>query len=926
MRDRGPRRAAGSAGRSRHSRARRVPADMARWYRPGGVPPQDPARPVADPGGGGSPGPPTGATGRGGPSAPPPRASRARRSRARAGRRRGRPPRRRRAGPSARRPRPRGRSDRTPSAFEALDDPVGDRVELPLRAARADDEVVGDGRERRDLEEDDVGRLLVLGELDDPAGEVERRRGRGAGGGVVRAGRPARGAAGCGRRDWRGGRSPSARTRRGRSEPAMAPAGEVAGVAVGGHRPPQASGGGCGRRATVESVLARCTPRPRRARGSGSNGRRRPGPGSRCRDRQPRAVEERPPAVRAREARRRSAPPAPGGAAGAGHDGQPGQREEPLRARARSAGRRAPRPKDEPQVRVPAGGARSAASAAERVDRVARPGPVHLEPARRRTRGCRRSRSSTIASRMRAGRHGPVRLLPRIARPGRRGPAPGRAPRAPPRRREVAEVDRVERPAQDPEAAGDDRRGGGCRPSPLHLPGVRAPLELERRRCGRCRPARTPAPAERGVDPEARRGRAGSARPTPRPRSSSGRRSARSACPGRGSASPSRSIVKPSPAASSRWTTTPAGSGASASVGRIGKELGEQRPERRQALARTPPRWRRHGRPSRRAGRPRTRATPRARPGRSILLKATTSGFSRRAGSWRRSSSRMTPWSHSGSRAAPSTTWTRTRVRSTWRRKAWPRPAPDGRALDEPGDVGDRRPALVLGVAEVHDPEVRLERGERVGGDLRPGRGERGEERRLAGVREADEPDVGDQPELQAQPALLARLALLGVLGRAVGRRSRSGRCRGRRGRRARSSPAGRWRRGRRAARRSRRRARPCRAGRARTRSSPALPCRLRARAAAARARPGSGACSGSRGASSGRGRPAGSIEPPRPPSPPSGPPRGTWASRRNVAAPSPPSPARTQIFTRSRNIAADCRTRQPRVRRGAASRGAAPR
>ena len=46
-------------------------------------------------------------------------------------------------------------------------------------------------------------------------------------------------------------------------------------------------------------------------------------------------------------------------------------------------------------------------------------------------------------------------------------------------------------------------------------------------------------------------------------------------------------------------------------------------------------------------------------------------------------------------------------------------------------------------------------------------------------------------------------------------------------------------------------------------------------------------------------------TDPPRPPSPPSGPPRGTWASWRKVAAPSPPSPARTQIFTRSRNIAA---------------------
>ena len=89
-------------------------------------------------------------------------------------------------------------------------------------------------------------------------------------------------------------------------------------------------------------------------------------------------------------------------------------------------------------------------------------------------------------------------------------------------------------------------------------------------------------------------------------------------------------------------------------------------------------------------------------------------------------------------------------------------------ALDEARDVGDRRAALVL-VAEVHDPEVRLERRERVVGDLGRRRGHGGEDRRLARVRQPDQPDVGDQPELEAEPALGARLALLGVLGGLVG-------------------------------------------------------------------------------------------------------------------------------------------------------------
>ncbi len=93
------------------------------------------------------------------------------------------------------------------------------------------------------------------------------------------------------------------------------------------------------------------------------------------------------------------------------------------------------------------------------------------------------------------------------------------------------------------------------------------------------------------------------------------------------------------------------------------------------------------------------------------------------------------------------------------------------RTLDEPGDVGDRG-AAVLRVPEVHHPEVRLQRGERVRRDLRPRRGQRCQEGRLPGVRQPDEADVGDQPQLQAQPALLARLALLGVLRRAMrGRR-----------------------------------------------------------------------------------------------------------------------------------------------------------
>ena len=58
---------------------------------------------------------------------------------------------------------------------EAADDPVGDRRQLALRAARADHEVVGHRGQAGQIEQHDVGGLLVLGQLDDPPGEVERR-------------------------------------------------------------------------------------------------------------------------------------------------------------------------------------------------------------------------------------------------------------------------------------------------------------------------------------------------------------------------------------------------------------------------------------------------------------------------------------------------------------------------------------------------------------------------------------------------------------------------------------------------------------------------------------------------------------------------------------------------------------------------------
>ena len=111
------------------------------------------------------------------------------------------------------------------------------------------------------------------------------------------------------------------------------------------------------------------------------------------------------------------------------------------------------------------------------------------------------------------------------------------------------------------------------------------------------------------------------------------------------------------------------------------------------------------------------------------------------------------------SSAARSTSRHSTRARSTWRRNWWPRPLPSLAPSMRPGMSATTNSR---GVVEADDAEVRLERRERVVGDLRLGRRDDADQRALADVGEADEGDVGHQLHLQLQPALLAVLALLG--------------------------------------------------------------------------------------------------------------------------------------------------------------------
>ena len=253
-------------------------------------------------------------------------------------------------------------------------------------------------------------------------------------------------------------------------------------------------------------------------------------------------------------------------------------------------------------------------------------------------------------------------------------------------------------------------------------------------------------------------------------------------------------------------------------------------------------------------------------------------------------------------------------MRSTWARNSWPSPAPALAPSIRPGMsaiTSWRSPTS-------QRPEHGLERGERVVGDLRRGAREPREQRGLAGVRQADEADVGEQAQLELEPAFLAGEAPLGE-GRGLP---------GRRGVVLVAAPAGAAAREHRALARPRtrsctrpvrRRAPSCPAGRGRTASR-----RWRRGAASRRRRRRAPARNSVRRRNAWRSRSESShsstTSPPSPPSPPSGPPRGTCASRRKLAEPSPPRPASTWMRARSYSMvrlsARQRRAGGPRARR----------
>ena len=90
------------------------------------------------------------------------------------------------------------------------------------------------------------------------------------------------------------------------------------------------------------------------------------------------------------------------------------------------------------------------------------------------------------------------------------------------------------------------------------------------------------------------------------------------------------------------------------------------------------------------------------------------------------------------------------RVRSTWRRKRMPRPAPSCAPSIRPGQVGDDEgaaefAAFATGAAVgVDHAEIGFERGERIIRDFRARGGNHRNQRGFAGVGETDQADVGE--------------------------------------------------------------------------------------------------------------------------------------------------------------------------------------
>ena len=91
-------------------------------------------------------------------------------------------------------------------------------------------------------------------------------------------------------------------------------------------------------------------------------------------------------------------------------------------------------------------------------------------------------------------------------------------------------------------------------------------------------------------------------------------------------------------------------------------------------------------------------------------------------------------------------------------------------AFNQARYIGDDEAAIL---AQPDDAEIRSERGEWIGRDLRTSGGDPRDQRRLTRVRIPDEADIGQELQLEAEVLLLARLAGTFTIGPAVASRAR---------------------------------------------------------------------------------------------------------------------------------------------------------
>ena len=149
------------------------------------------------------------------------------------------------------------------------------------------------------------------------------------------------------------------------------------------------------------------------------------------------------------------------------------------------------------------------------------------------------------------------------------------------------------------------------------------------------------------------------------------------------------------------------------------------------------------------------------------MLRTTICGRSSRPAPYAASSASIVRQRSSASSSAESITCTSSRARSRCARNSWPSPTPSLAPSISPGTSATTscRPSERL-----HGPEHRREGRERVLGDLRPRVRDPRQERRLAGVREADERGVGEELQAELDLPLVAGPADLGEARRLPGR------------------------------------------------------------------------------------------------------------------------------------------------------------